>query len=140
MTDTAEGEIRLQLEPETTADHLIVRVTPAAAQELPELLDEHGLPYSEVIELSEPSAWMEILSLGLSSAGAGWLAVREVVKAFVDRNKGKLIRINGIEAGGYSRKDVEALIDKVHEKSLEQEKLAKELRAARQEQDEGSAR
>jgi hypothetical protein len=139
MTETAEGEIRLQLEPDTTADHLIVRVTPAAAQELRGLLDEHGLPYSEVIELSEPSAWMEILSLGLSSAG-GWLTVREVVKPFVDRNKGKVVRINGIEAGGYSRKDVEALIDKVHEKSLEQEKLAKELRAARQEQDERGAR
>ena len=55
-------------------------------------------------------------------------------------HKGKVVRINGIEAGGYSRKDVEALIDKVHEKSLEQEKLAKELRAARQEQDERGAR
>ncbi|MGH3998129.1 MAG: hypothetical protein ACRDTJ_11775, partial [Pseudonocardiaceae bacterium] len=92
---------------------LDLRMTPAIADEVRTLLDEHGLTHSQAAEFSSsPELAIEAVE-ALRTLG-GLTALAAVINAFLKRNDGKHIVLepDRTEAKGYSKKEIEQIIEK----------------------------
>ena len=99
-----------------------LRFPPTDADELRNLLDEHGIEHSTAAEFaSDPSDWIEAVKVvgGAVGAGGGLAGIAAVIRAHTRRHDGKRVhfKIDGdeIDATGYSEPEVEKLLDRAAE-------------------------
>lgn len=91
-----------------------LRLSPEYADEVIELLDAHGLSHSRVIEFS---AGVDLLVLAIQAGTPAALitSLTVVIKAFLTRHKDKSVQLtrDGTIVKGYSRKEVQKVLEDV---------------------------
>lgn len=91
-----------------------LRVTPTCEAELAESLQENDLYGGALIELAEPITILAVISVAVGTGGA-LTKLADVLTAFIKRHEGKEITLRShteeLRAKGYSRRDVERIID-----------------------------
>lgn len=100
---------------------LLIRMSPELIDEVQAKLDEAEIPHGEVLELSAGAELaIEMVQFVGGPVALGILA--KVLHSVFHRNDGKkVVNENGEEYVGYSREDVEKLIDKQWERQQENE-------------------
>lgn len=107
---------------------LNLRMTPSIADEVRALLDEHGLDHGELLEFSSGSqlAVEAVVALGVAAGGAGGLpALASVINTIIKRHDSKhfVLEPDGrFEASGYSKKDIEQLLEKRAQEQADRDK------------------
>jgi Effector Associated Constant Component 1 len=95
-----------------------LRVTPEFEAELAGMLRENDLYGGEVIELTEPITILAVISIAVGSKGA-LTRLADVLTTFIKRHDGKEITLRShtgeVKMTGYSRRDVEQLVQKTAE-------------------------
>jgi Effector Associated Constant Component 1 len=124
-----------------------LRVTPEFEAELAEMLRENDLYGGEVIELTDPITILSVISIAVGAKGA-LTKLTDVLTAFIKRNDGKQVTLRShagheVKVTGYSRRDVERIVEKTAElqnqwdqQSLQQRAAWAALDQARSEKDE----
>lgn len=113
-------ELRVSNAPVGT-NGLLIRMSPELIDEVQAKLDEAEIPHGEVLELSAGAELaIEMVQFVGGPVALGILA--KVLHSVFHRNDGKkIVGENGEEYVGYSREDVERLIDKQWERQQENE-------------------
>jgi hypothetical protein len=96
------------------SDTIEFRFPPHLRDEVEALLNEHDLSHSTVMELSAATEFaIQAVDVARSAGGAtAALALASVIKAFLKRHAGKIVKIRDIEIQGYSPKDTARLLQK----------------------------
>jgi hypothetical protein len=129
---TGVHRLIVELAPGYPGDHeFTLRVTPEYEDELSELLRENGLYGGRILEHSDSATLLAIMSVAVGAHGA-LTRLADVLIAFIKRNESKEISLRPHTAEynikGYSRGDVEWIIEKIANLQAERDGQSMQLR------------
>lgn len=115
---SSDGDVlELRLQPWAHSGEMKIYVRPLQEPELREALTAEGLRHDRVYEFAEGPVLVAIVVAVASSPA--WTALASAIHAFLNRNQSKTVKVvvggDPTEFTGYSRHDVERLIDRVEQ-------------------------
>jgi hypothetical protein len=111
-----ETDIALRFEASEKVEDLTIRVSSEAGDDLRDLLAAAGIPYSEILELSQTTETWTTVAAMIGSGGVGaWLG--PLISSLGQRHKDKKIRLKSgdyeIDLAGYSPKEAERIFEAI---------------------------
>ena len=112
-----DGDLELRLQPWAHSGEMKIYVRQSQEPGLRNALAAEGLSHDRVYEFAEGPALVAIVVAVASSPA--WKALASAIHAYLNRNQGKTVNVSvggdPVELTGYSRHDLETLLERVKE-------------------------